>query len=247
MPLLAASYTGKRDQVRYGGHRPHHSPETNDHGHQQQPAGRLSIVAGGAVAPNYTISYVAGTLTVLAANQVATLLPDPMSPGMSNLVIHGSGNDTVQSAAGKRQSDPGHYCRPQALPGHLQHDQHLVVDDLRGRHDSLWIEPLVKIPAILIGGPGNNTLMGGTGPAVLVGGSGNDTLKAGTGPTIMIAGSGHATLYGNKGDNAVIGGSTDYDNDPTSLLPLAEWGDPSAGYHNRVTYLLAPAPARRRD
>ncbi len=86
--------------------------------------------------------------------------------------------------------------------------------------------------------------MGGAGPTVLVGGSGRNILRAGTGPTIMIAGSGVASLFGGAGDNLVIGGTTNYDANPVALeMILAEWGDPAAGYHSRVTHLLGPKSA----
>ena len=84
----------------------------------------------------------------------------------------------------------------------------------------------MKIPAVLIGGSGANTLLGGAGPAVLVGGSGQNTLRAGAGPTIMIAGSGVSKLYGSSGYDLLIGGTTSFDNSYVSLETiLAEWGD----------------------
>jgi hypothetical protein len=244
IPLLTASYAGfiKTDTVAAVTTLPKLSTTATS----ANPPGVYPIVASGAVAPDYTISYVAGTLTILSTSQTASLVPDTIVPGESTLVICGSsGGDTIVVYPGGTNRIVVKILGPAPYQGTFDTTQiaHLVLYGGAG-NDGLWIEPGVKIPAILIGGDGNNTLLGGAGPTVLVGSSGRNILRAGSGPTIMIAGSGVACLFGGTGDNLVIGGTTGYDANPVALeMILAEWGDPTAGYHSRVSHLLGPKSA----
>ncbi|MGA2034705.1 MAG: MBG domain-containing protein, partial [Thermoguttaceae bacterium] len=207
------------------------------------PPGVYPILVSGAAAANYQITYVAGTLTILSASQTATLIPDPLLPGKSTLVIRGTAGDDVIDIrpAGTNQVlvkilGPTPYQNTFATT----QIAHLAVFGGAG-NDGLWIEHGVTIPALLFGGDGNNTLIGGSGPCVLVGGSGSNTLRAGSGPSILIGGSGAATLYGGSSDNILIGGSTDFDSDLQALDSiLAEWGDATTGFHGRIGRLQGP-------
>src|SRR5262249_40002109 len=56
--------------------------------------------------------------------------------------------------------------------------------------DVVIVEPEVKLPARIEGGPGDDCLQGGSGPHVLFGEDGNDVLIAGTGRPALHAGPG---------------------------------------------------------
>jgi len=60
--------------------------------------------------------------------------------------------------------------------------------------------------AILNGGNGNDTLIGGDDKDTLNGGAGNDTLIGGGGNDTLNGGDGDDTLFGGGGDDTVIGG-----------------------------------------
>ena len=158
---------------------------------------------------------------------------------MSLAVKGGSGNETIAVYPGGTNQIVVKILGPTPYQGTFSTTQlaHLVFYGGSG-NNSLWIEPGVKIPAVLIGGSGNNTFIGGQGPAIMVGGSGHNIERAGTGPTVMIAGSGVSSLYGNTGYDLLIGGATNFDTNTTGLDSiLAEWGDISAGFHSRVKLL----------
>jgi Ca2+-binding RTX toxin-like protein len=83
---------------------------------------------------------------------------------------------------------------------------------------------------IVIGGSGNDTLVGGNGPAVLMGSAGNDSLRGGAGRTLLVGGSGADSLTGGSADAILIGGRLAYDDESTDGVDLsaldgvlAEW------------------------
>ena len=109
-------------------------------------------------------------------------------------------------------------------------------------NDSADIDRKVRVPVVIDGGAGNDTLrggagqtilrggegkdqlLGGSGYSILVGGAGNDTLTAGSARTILIGGEGQDNLRGSSSDDILIGGRTSYDADDAALLAiLAEW------------------------
>ena len=57
----------------------------------------------------------------------------------------------------------------------------------------------------LVGGPGNDGVLGGTGADKLVGGSGNDEVDGNLGPDKILGGAGNDLLYDGEGE----GGATD--------------------------------------
>ena len=116
-------------------------------------------------------------------------------------------------------------------------------------NDFCQIEGNLRIPAIVDGGAGNDTLIGGIAGAVLLGGSGNDTLIADSGYNILIGGTGSDKLYNRSRQGSImIGGSTDYDynvsglpNDVALLTLLSEW---SSGGKLRRPDSLSPGGQR---
>jgi Ca2+-binding RTX toxin-like protein len=123
--------------------------------------------------------------------------------------------------------------------------------------DRVTISPKVTKPALIDGGPGNDTLtggagndtllgesgndrlVGGAGNNLLVGGDGNDVLTGGAGLDVLIGGAGADRLTGGAGDDLLIGGPTIYDDDPTSLGNIVAGWTPGATYSQRIADLTA--------
>ncbi len=102
----------------------------------------------------------------------------------------------------------------------------------------------VAIPAILLGGTGSNTLSvaGSSADNILVGGPGANTLTGGTGRDILIGGGGAATLHAGTGDDILIGGSTTYDANIAALVSLmTEWSRTDRSYQERIQDLFDDA------
>ncbi len=99
----------------------------------------------------------------------------------------------------------------------------------------------IAVPAILLGGRGNNTLSaaGSSVGNVLVGGAGKDSLTGGSGADVLIGGGGADTLHAGSGGDVLIGGSTTLDANLQALAAvLAEWDDSSDSYTTRVQNLF---------
>lgn len=91
---------------------------------------------------------------------------------------------------------------------------------------------------ILIGDSSANVLTAGQGNSVLVGNGGNDTLIAGSGRDILIGGSGTSSLTGGAGQDILIGGATSYDNNVAALVSLmAEWSRTDISLAARISHL----------
>jgi Ca2+-binding RTX toxin-like protein len=90
----------------------------------------------------------------------------------------------------------------------------------------------------LSGGPGNDTLVGGSGGNVLLGGTGDDSLVGGGGRDLLIGGIGSDTLVGQGGEDILIGGTTAYDSNYAALdAIMAEWTRTDLVYASRVADL----------
>jgi Ca2+-binding RTX toxin-like protein len=121
--------------------------------------------------------------------------------------------------------------------------------------DRVTISPKVTKPALIDGGPGNDTLtggagndtvlgesgndrlVGGAGNNVLVGGDGNDVLTGGTGLDVLIGGAGADKLTGGAGDDLLIGGPTDFDADLSALANIVNEWTSGASYSDRILHL----------
>jgi Ca2+-binding RTX toxin-like protein len=78
---------------------------------------------------------------------------------------------------------------------------------------------------IVLGGEGNDSLIGSLSlSTLLVGNGGNDLLQGGSGRDLLFGGSGSDQLIGASGEDLLIAGITNHDSDLSSLLLLrAEW------------------------
>jgi hypothetical protein len=90
----------------------------------------------------------------------------------------------------------------------------------------------------VLGGAGNDTIIGNTLGNILIGGAGNDTLTAGPGRSLLIGGVGSDTIRGGHGDDILISGKTSFDAAPSALLAfLSEWQRTDRTYAQRVADL----------
>ncbi len=64
----------------------------------------------------------------------------------------------------------------------------------------------VKVPVIMRGGPGHDTLVGGAGRDRLAGGDGPDRLIGRDDDDVLLGGDGPDTLYGGRGNDKLLGG-----------------------------------------
>jgi VCBS repeat-containing protein len=82
-----------------------------------------------------------------------------------------------------------------------------IVVHLGAGDDSLTVDAKIKVPLLVVGGEGNDSIKAGGGAAVLIGGLGADTLSGGSRSDLL------------------IGGSTVFDERPEALVAiLSEWG-----------------------
>jgi Ca2+-binding RTX toxin-like protein len=91
---------------------------------------------------------------------------------------------------------------------------------------------------VLIGTASNNSLHGNAGDDILVGNAGKDHLFGGLGRDVLIGGDDPDRLWGDEGEDILIGGVTAHDANILALLAvMAEWSRGDLGYTDRVTNL----------
>lgn len=95
-------------------------------------------------------------------------------------------------------------------------DVETIVVDAGAGNDTVVITGNIRVDAEILGGDGNDTLIGGKGSDflsgdagndTLIGGNGNDSLSGGDGRDVLIGGNGHDQLSGGAGNDVLIGGS----------------------------------------
>jgi len=106
-----------------------------------------------------------------------------------------------------------------------------------GGNDKITISDQIKLPTILDGGAGDDSLVAGSGSTVLVGGDGNDLLIGGPSRDVLIGGAGADSLSGNGGDDMLVAGQTKYENNTSSLLTFQKIWNGSDSYESRVDTL----------
>jgi Ca2+-binding RTX toxin-like protein len=116
-----------------------------------------------------------------------------------------------------------------------------------GGNDKVTISDQIKLPTILDGGAGDDTLAAGSGSTVLVGGDGNDTLTGGPSRDVLIGGAGTDSLSGNGGDDILIAGQPKYENDPNSLMTIQKIWNGDDSYEGRVDTLRKMGVANASD
>jgi hypothetical protein len=91
----------------------------------------------------------------------------------------------------------------------------------------------------VIGGSGDDTLVGSAVFNILVGNGGSDTLNGADGRDILIGGTGNDIMNGAGDDDILIGGTTDHDNNLTALNAIMQEWISSADFNTRVSALRA--------
>jgi Ca2+-binding RTX toxin-like protein len=175
----------------------------------------------------------AGSDTFAFASNTAALGGRLNGGGGTNLLVDsGNGNFTLTNAS---LMGPGGTCT-------LAHIQQARL--IAGSGDDMLNAAAFSSTVTMIGGSGNDTLIGGKGPSVLIGGGGNNILMGGKGRNLLIGGSGQSILKGGPAGNLLIGGTTAYYDENTGVVDwaslntiMAEWTS-TASYSNRVNHLL---------
>jgi hypothetical protein len=162
---------------------------------------------------------------------VAGVPSTPYYPGLATALHTGAGNDTVRMGAisGRLSLDGG--------PG-------TNTLDYSGYAGTVLVNlPLGAATGVSDGIGGFRNVIGGQGNNLLVGAGANDVLTGGAGRNLVIAGTqgtgtDQARLAGGAGDNLLVGGSTSYDRNLSALEALfAEWARTDLSIAQRITDL----------
>lgn len=146
---------------------------------------------------------VASTAATLQVGVVA-LQPDFANPAKTQLVVGGTPrNDVIWFAPGRASGSVEVFFNGSSL-GTFKPTGHLIAYGLGG-NDQIGVDPRLKLPAILFGDRGNDSLSGGSGNDILVGGPGRDDLKGNEGRDLLIGGKKDDGPKGNKEDLIVQG------------------------------------------
>jgi hypothetical protein len=212
--------------------------------HSFASAGLTTVILTASV-NGVTSTPVAATVNILPLT--VQIGADPADPTRQALfVTETAGNDSLVLGPGAGNGVTISYndiaLGTMAPSGSLPF-AHLIVSGSTGAN-VIRLTGGLAVPAILLGGGGNDTLdaTGSTAANVLVGGAGNDTLLGGSGNDVLIGGLGSDTLKGNGGDDLLIGGTTSYDANLPALCALQrEWGRTDEPYATRVSHLKGGA------
>jgi VCBS repeat-containing protein len=185
------------------------------------------------------------TATITVTTVGAGLDASPVTPGKMDLVVVGTeGADTVRFSRASRGrlgvSVNGGPVELFSVTGAVR------VFALGG--DDVVDARLVpaKFTVELHGGWGNDVLIGGAGNDLLLGEWGNDQLRGGAGRDVLAGGFGADDLRGDAGADVLVGGPlfSDYDPSPAAIATrrafLAAWAGPGK-YAAKVDALRPPA------
>ena len=90
----------------------------------------------------------------------------------------------------------------------------------------------------VVGGAGNDTLVGNALGNILIGGSATNVITGGSGRSLLIGGTGSATIKGGPADDLLIAGTTSFDSNHAALMSiLAEWQRTDKTYAQRIADL----------
>lgn len=147
------------------------------------------------------------TANLPGASRSATIQDDADTDGRVLIVTGTSGNDniSVDRLNGNRiRVRMSGFERVFNQNVDAQAFDRIVVFGQSG-NDRITVGTSVGISATLLGGSGNDTLIGSSAADELDGGAGNDTLNGGAGNDVLCGGDGNDTINGGAGDD-VLGG-----------------------------------------
>ncbi|MDW8260998.1 MAG: PKD domain-containing protein [Phycisphaerales bacterium] len=164
------------------------------------------------------------TVTVTAPSTTASVLPDPLNPSKSALLIYGTScADVIVVLANS------HGALHAGISGTIQFGTlaplpgkpfgRVIIHGNAG--NDIIVVATLSIPAAVFAGTGHDSVLSGCGNDMLVGGEGNDRLYANSGNDLVIGGNGADVLRGDAGNDVLIAGTTDYDSNLFSLHAIA--------------------------
>ena len=195
-----------------------------------------------------------GRAVTLGAGQVIGLAPAPVSwlpAALASLTVHGGAGGnvftladvaigypaTVNAGAG---DDVIRLLPVAAERGLTVHGQGgLNTLDYSAYAGGVYVNLLTLTASDVTGVvSGIHNVLGGTGDDVLVGDAADNRLAGGPGRDLLIGGAGADRLGGGGGEDILIGGTTRYDEDPATLLAIRmTWGLPDLSYLARIDLL----------
>src|SRR5262249_26697297 len=183
-------------------------------------------------------NFVGSNHALTQAVRTVALETDPADATKTALFVGGTaGNDTIVFNPGGG-SGTLQVILNSISQGTFSPTGHLIAYGDAG-DDTIQVAGSIRLPALLFGGDGNDTIKGGNGNNILVGGAGNDSLIGGSGRDLLIGGTGADTLTGNGDDDILIAGTTDDDANAAALFAvMKEWGRTDESYSTRVNHLL---------
>jgi ELWxxDGT repeat protein len=180
-------------------------------------------------AGTYTVSVTAADEDGLATTatwsitiRAVELQRDPNDPTLTDLVVGGTtGPDTILFSNG---STPGsvRVSLDGAALGTFNPTGRIIAFGQAG-NDQIVVSGAITLTSELHAGAGNDLLVGGGGDNILVGGTGDDVLIGSGKRNVLIGGLGSDLLIG-TGDDLMIAGATLYDDNSAALdAILLEW------------------------
>lgn len=191
------------------------------------------------------------TAMVSVRIQGMALVPDPTNPAKTALVVVGTtGDDDISFVPSDRS---GKSITATFLNGTQVVAQRtfrptgqIIALGMEG-NDIIQVQSAmvgnklvkIKVPAILSGGDGDDTLSSqdSASRSILAGGAGDDLLAGGKGIDVLIGGAGADILAGGAGNDLLVGDATILDDSLTALAAvMAEWGR-AASYGAKIKHL----------
>jgi len=150
----------------------------------------------------------------------ASLAPDPWNAKKKALFVRGTREaDTI--VVNVARGIVTVQAEMVAVGTFRQNQLSRVIVEAAGDDDYVAVSALFTRPVQLVGGDGDDILIGGKGKDLLLGGPGNDELTGGRGNDILVGGAGADNLDGGDNNDLLIGGALTFEADPGSLLRLS--------------------------
>lgn len=153
------------------------------------------------------------TLNAPGAAGSAEVIADADHPGEMALRITGTRNADVivVEPQPKSQPDQMRVVRGgKVILTFISTDVNNIVIFGQEGNDKITVSAALQQPAIIFGGNGNDTIVGGGGDDHIDGGNGNDTIVGGAGNDTLCGGNGNDVIVGGLGDD-VLGGDAGND------------------------------------